>query len=396
MSITKYTESLKQFVQDHLQEDPAQLLFRYNGKTDFDLKAAVQQIQARQKAKAKLPTWTSNPNLIFPPSLSLEQSSSEETAQFKSDLVKGEKMIDLTGGFGVDTFFLAKNFQKAIYCEIKEELAEIVQQNFETLIPDKFEVIKGDSLEYLSKSGVHFNLIYLDPARRGDHNQKLYKLSDCEPDLISNWELLKSKGDSILVKASPMLDIKQALTEIPEIQQVWVVSLKNEVKEILLYWEKGKVFGSPLIHAVDLRTKGEFKDFTFTFEKEEISQSEFGEVGQYIIEPNTAILKAGAFRTFGQRFGLKKLHPNSHLYTSSEIPTGLPARIFEIIQEIRQPKKELKSLFPSGKVNVITRNYALSTDDLKKKYRLKDGGNDFLIGTKVGEKFVLFSCFLID
>lgn len=395
MTFEKYSDKLKQFVQDHQSEDPAQLLFKYAGKTDFDLKAAVQQIQARQKAKVKLPSWAANSNLIFPPSVSLEQASSEETAQYKSDLVKGEKIIDLIGGFGVDTFFLAKNFQKAIYCERQEELAEIVGHNFETLSTGKFEIIKGNSLDYLRQSKEYFDLVYLDPARRGDQNQKLYKLADCEPDLIANWELLKSKGDSILVKASPMLDIKLALTEIPEIQQVRVVSLKNEVKEILLYWEKGKVIESPLIHAVDLRTKGELKDFTFTFEEEESSQSQFGEVEKYIIEPNTAILKAGAFRTFGQRFGLTKLHPNSHLYSSSEIPTGLPGRIFEVIQEISQPKKDLNSIFPSGKVNVITRNYALSANDLKKKYKLKDGGNDFLIGTKVGEKFILFSCFLV-
>lgn len=275
-------------------------------------------------------------------------------------------------------------------------MTEIAGHNFDVLSPGKFSVIKGDSLDYLRQSKEYFDLIYLDPSRRGDHNQKLYKLSDCEPDLNANWGMLKSKGNTILVKASPMLDIKQALAEIPDIQQVWVVSVKNEVKEVLLCWEKEKANKEPLIHAVDLIQKEEIQEFIFTYAEEESLQSEFGEVGQYIIEPNTSVLKAGAFRTFGQRFGLNKVNPNSHLYTSDEFPTEIPARIFKVIQIIDQPKKEIKQLFPKGKVNVITRNYALSADDLKKKYKLQDGGNDFLIGTKVGEKFMLLSCMLMS
>jgi 16S rRNA G966 N2-methylase RsmD len=395
MSLTKYSKSLKQFVQDHLTEDPAQLLFAYSGKTDFDLKPAIQQIQARQKAKQKLPSWADHHDLIFPTSLSLEQASSEETARFKSGiLTKRKTMIDLTGGFGVDTFYLAENFEKAVYCERNPELSAIVEFNFNLLQPGKFEFFQGDSLEFLSKSDKTFDLIFVDPARRGNHNQKLYKLADCEPDIVSHWELLKTKAHSILVKASPMLDIKQAINEIPDIQQVWVVSVKNEVKEILLYWQEGKVSKERIVHAIDLQSGGT-KGFSFTYEEEESSESIFGEMEKYLIEPYSPILKAGAFRSFGKKFGLKKMHPNSHVYTCEDLPDAIPGRIFEVIQEINNPKKELKQLFPAGKVNVITRNYALSADELKKKYRLKDGGDKFLIGTKVGEKFRLFCCHLI-
>ncbi|MCH6236648.1 class I SAM-dependent methyltransferase [Cognataquiflexum rubidum] len=391
MAISIYTAALKKFVQDHQSEDPAQLLFAYSGKTDFDLKAAVQQIQSRQKAKHKLPSWTANQEILFPVSLSLEQASSEETARFKSALVNGKTMIDLTGGFGVDTFFLSENFQNAIYCERNGELAEIVRHNFDLLKPGKFEIVEGDSLAYFSKSDEIFDLTYVDPARRGEHNQKLYKLADCEPDIVSNWDLLQSKSNAILIKASPMLDIKQALHEIPEIQKIWVISVKNEVKEVLLLWEKGIPTGERIIQAVDLQTDGP-KGFSFTYEEEESSESILGEVGKYLIEPYASVLKAGAFRSFGKRFGLKKLHPNSHLYTCEDLTQGIPGRIFEVIQEISNPKKELKQLFPGGKVNVITRNYALSSDDLKKKYKLQDGGKEFLIGTRVGERFGLFYC----
>ncbi|MCL6258461.1 class I SAM-dependent methyltransferase [Aquiflexum sp. TKW24L] len=394
MAISKYTPSLKQFVQDHQSEDPAQLLFAYSGKTDFDLKAAVQQIQSRQKAKHKLPSWAANQELLFPISLSLEQASSEETARYKATLVSGKLLIDLTGGFGVDTFFLAENFQNAVYCERNAELAAIVHHNFDVLKPGKFEIIEGDSLEYFSKSNQVFDLIYVDPARRGEHNQKLYKLADCEPDIVSNWGLLQSKSNANLIKASPMLDIKQAISEISDIQKVWVISVKNEVKEVLLLWEKGRETAERIIQAVDLQSNGP-KGFSFTYEEEESSESIFGEVGKYLIEPYASVLKAGAFRSFGKRFGLKKLHPNSHLYTCADLSHGIPGRIFEVIQEISNPKKELKQLFPAGKVNVITRNYALSADELKKKYKLQDGGKDFLIGTKVGEKFSLFFCRLL-
>lgn len=384
----EYTDALKQFVQDHLSEDPAQLLLRYAGKTDFNLKFAVQQVQSRQKAKHKLPSWSANPDIVFPVSLSMEQASSEDTAKFKASLAQGKILIDLTGGFGVDTFSLSENFQKAIYCERNSELAEITSHNFDSLNPGKFEIVKGDSLEYLSKSDQVFDLVYLDPARRGDHNQKLYKLADCEPDIVSNWEAVQSKANAVLIKASPMLDIKQAISELPEIQKIWVISVKNEVKEVLLLWEKGKKIDKRIIQAIDLQSDGPM-EFSFTYEEEESSESIFGEVEKYLIEPFAAILKAGAFRSFGKRFGLKKLHPNSHVYTCSILPKGIPGRIFEMVREIHNPKKELKTLFPNGKVNVLTRNYALSADELKKKYRLKDGGDRFLIGTKVGERFTL-------
>lgn len=384
------TEIFKQFVQDHLHEDPAQLLLKYAGKTEFDLKFAVQQIQARQKAKNKIPSWATNPSLLFPASISMEQASSEDTAIFKADLVRGKSMIDLTGGLGVDTFFLAQNFEKAIYCERIEELANLSEHNFKQLSNDKFTVIHGDSLDFLSKSQKKFDLIYVDPARRGGQNQKLYKLADCEPNVVQHWGLLTSKAKTMLIKASPMLDIKQALIEIPEIRQVWVIAVRNEVKEVLLKWQQEPKVERRKIIAVDLYPDGK-REFSFTFEAEEITESVFGAAENYLIEPNSSILKAGAFKLFGQQFGLKKLHPNSHLYTCEALPAErIPGRIFKILQEVQNPKKELIQLVPSGKINVITRNYILPPDDFKKKHKLKDGGTQFLIGTKFGEKYALY------
>lgn len=391
MDFSEYhSAEFKQFVQDHLSEDPALLLFKYQGKVDFDLKAAVQQISARQKASKKHSEWTADSRIIFPPSISLEQSSSEETAKFKARNLSGHLLIDLTGGFGVDSFYLGQNFKKAIYCEQNEELAAMANHNLAILAPGKFEIISSDGMDFLRNSNLNYDLIYADPARRGVGNQKLYKLQDCQPDVVQAWEMMKGKGRQILLKLSPMLDISQALSELPEIQQVTVVSVKNEVKEVLLYWEKGNANTERRIEVADLGSG--FPAFEFGIEEEEKTISAFGEVEKYLVEPISGILKAGGFKLFGERFGLKKLEKNSHLYTGNQIPSEIPGRIFEVIQEVSSKKQEIKSLFPSGKANVLCRNYVLGAEDLKKKLGLKDGSDDYLIGTKTSSGFKVFWC----
>lgn len=396
-----HSAEFRQFVQDHQDEDPALLLFKYPGKVSFDLKAAVQQIYARQRAEKKLSEWAANPNLLFPASISLEQSSSEETARFKAEGLKGKSMIDLTGGFGVDFYHISQGFEKRIYCERQKELFEITTHNLKQLesslgsepreaLASKFEFFEGDGMEFLQKINLHFDLIYLDPARRGSGNQKLYKLQDCEPDVVSFWSLLKSKSDQILIKSSPMLDISQAWVELPEIQKITVISVKNEVKELLLSWEKGKDSIKKQIEVVDLGRA--FPRFSFYRKEEEQADSIYSEAERYLVEPLGGILKSGAFNLFGERFGLKKLEKNSHLYTGNQVPEDIPGRTFEVIEEVNLKKQEIKKLFPSGKVNVITRNYVISAESLKRKMGLKDGGDDFLIATKTKKGYKVYWC----
>ncbi|MBM3427041.1 MAG: class I SAM-dependent methyltransferase, partial [Bacteroidetes bacterium] len=385
-----HSAEFKQFVQDHLKEDPALLLFKYQGKVGLDLKAAVQQIAARQKAAKKLPTWSKNLSLLFPASISVEQSSSEQTAAFKSIGRTGGWMIDLTGGFGVDCHHLSQGFEKGVYCEQQPELFQISRHNLNALNPGKFDFIEGDGLDYLRKTPLHFDLIYADPARRGSGNQKLYKLQDCEPNVVDAWPLLRSKSDSILLKASPMLDITQAWSELPEIQKITVVSVRNEVKELLLHWAKANEGGTKMIAVVDRAS--ELPPFEFEPSAEEQARSQFAEAGKYLIEPLAGILKAGAFNLFGERFNLKKLDRNSHLYTSETFPTEIPGRVFEVLQEISPKKQEIKTFSPSGKANVICRNYVSGAEELKKKLGLKDGGEDYLIGTQTATGFKLYGC----
>ena len=391
MNSERFTsEEFYQFVQDHLEEDPAHLLFKYHKKVAFDLKMAVQQIAARQKAAKKLPNWSKNLHLLFPASISVEQSSSEQTASFKSEGLSGNCLIDLTGGFGVDFYHLSQGFEKGVYCEQQPELFQISKHNLSLLNLDKFEFINGDGLEFLRKTELQFDLIYADPARRGTGNQKLYKLQDCEPNVVDAWDLLKRKSDHILLKVSPMLDLTQAWTELPDIQKITVVSVRNEVKELLLHWEKAKIGDPKMISVVDLESG--ILPFEFEPSDEEQAHSKFAEAGKYLIEPLAGILKAGAFNLFGDRFGLYKLDRNSHLYTSDAFSAGIPGRIFEVVQEISPKKPEIKTLFLSGKVNVICRNYSTGAEELKKKLGLKDGGEDFLIGTKTASGYKLFWC----
>uniref|UniRef100_UPI004048820F THUMP-like domain-containing protein n=1 Tax=Algoriphagus sp. TaxID=1872435 RepID=UPI004048820F len=391
MNLREFTSAeFTKFVQDHLEEDPALLLFKYQGKVPFDLKIAVQQIAARQKAAKKLPTWSKNLKLLFPASISVEQSSSEQTASFKALDRSGRSMVDLTGGLGIDCHYLSQGFEKGVYCEQQAELFQISQHNLTTLNPGKFDFLEGDGLEFLQKTTQHFDLIYADPARRGTGNQKLYRLQDCEPNVVDTWSLLQNKSNSILLKASPMLDLTQAWAELPDLQKITVVSVRNEVKELLLHWEKANEGTPRMISVVDLESG--FSPFEFEPGAEERAHSQFAEAGNYLIEPLSGILKAGAFTLFGARFGLKKLERNSHLYTSDSFTRDIPGRIFEVIQEISPKKQVIKTIFPTGKVNVICRNYVMGPEELKKKLGLKDGGEDYLIGTQTATGFKLYGC----
>jgi hypothetical protein len=391
MNLSEFNSAeFTQFVQNHLEEDPAGLLFKYQGKVAFDLKTAVQQIAARQKASKKLPTWSKNLNLLFPASISVEQCSSEQTAAFKSSGRKGGWMVDLTGGFGVDCYHLSQGFEKGVYCEQQAELFQISKHNLSALNPRKFDFVEGDGLDYLRNTAQRFDLIYADPARRGTGNQKLYKLQDCEPNIVEAWPLLQSKSDSILLKVSPMLDLTQAWTELPDLQKITVVSVRNEVKELLLHWDKAKEGTPRMVSVMDLESG--LPPFEFEPRAEERAKSQFAEAGKYLIEPLVGILKAGAFNLFGERFGLKKLERNSHLYTSENFTAGIPGRIFELVKEISPKKQEIKTFFPSGKVNVICRNYVTGAEELKKKLGVKDGGEDYLIGTQTATGFKLYWC----
>ncbi|WP_162341179.1 THUMP-like domain-containing protein [Cyclobacterium salsum] len=370
-----------QFVQDHLEEDPAQLLLRHKEIPGLDIKVAARQIAMRQKARHKLPAWATHPSLIFPPALSMEQCSSEATGKYKSSLVQGKTLVDLTGGFGVDTFYLGEKMEQVSYVEQQEELVALARHNLTRFFKNQqVSFVHQDALAFLRQSTLTFDWLYVDPARRGKSNQKLFQLKDLEPDVVSNWTLFRQKAKSIMVKASPMLDIREACRELPGITQVHVLSVKNEVKELLLINDGS---GQPLrIVAVEIREQGP-SSFTFSPEEEAQARPEFSLPGNFLVIPYASILKAGAFKCFAVKQGLAKLHVHTHIYTSDHFPEGVPGRVFKVLEEIRLDKKVLKKLYPEGKVHVISRNHPMKAEGIKKKFRLKDGGEEFLIAVTV-------------
>ncbi|SHN23931.1 hypothetical protein SAMN04488057_11310 [Cyclobacterium lianum] len=383
-----------QFVQDHFNEDPAQLLLRHKEIPGLDIKAAARQIAMRQKSRQKLPSWSANPSLIFPPALSMEQCSSEVTARYKSSLFHGNTLADLTGGFGVDTVYLGENFTQLTYIEQQDELVELARHNLPQLLNNRqLRIIHQDGIAFLQQTREKFDLLFVDPARRGKGNQKLYRLQDLEPDVVENWTLLQKKSANILIKASPMLDISMASRELPGISEIHVLSVKNEVRELLLVHNGSH---QPLkIMAVEINGQDQ-SVFSFSPEEELNAAPAFSFPQKYLVIPYAGILKAGAFKSFAVRQGLAKLHPHTHVYTTDQFPEAVPGRVFEVLEEIKADRKSIKKLYPEGLVHVISRNHPLKADAFKKKFRLRDGGDEFLLAVRLmNEKTGVWRCRLV-
>lgn len=384
---------VQKFIKDHQHDDPFSLSLNSKPQKDFPLKEAIEQIHALQKAKHKLAAWVATENIIWPVPVSVEQSSSEVTAKFKAELVHGKSMLDLTGGMGVDTFYFSNKFDEVHYVESNAGLAALAQHNFDVLNKKNITVYNLDAEDYLNKSTLHFDAIYLDPSRRME-SRKVFKIEDCTPNLFDIVPKCLEKTDQILIKLSPMIDLTQIINDFSPIK-IWVVSVQNEVKEVLclIQHEKRKT----LIFAVDLQAQAlesQRNKIIFGFNKEEETGTEsiFSLPQKYIYEPSAAILKSGAFKLVGHRFGLKKLHVSTHLYTSEEIVMDFPGRKFLIKKQLKNPKKEIPRIAPNKQVNVLTRNHPLSPVQLKNKFGLKDGGDHYLIGATLmdGKKVLLF------
>jgi hypothetical protein len=375
-----YTQELQSFVQDHLSEDPAHLLLKYSGKTHLDIKAAVTQIAARQKSAHKLPEWSTDPTLIFPPMLSIEQCSSQVTALYKAQLFHGQSFIDLTGGFGVDTFYIGRNFSSITYVERQKELFGLASHNLISLLPSKaIQFVNGDGIHYLQETDQIVDLVYADPARRGEGNQKLYELNLTEPDVVSHWELLSGKANTVMIKASPMLDIYSAITQLKDLSSIHIVAHKQEVKELLLIKETSIKRNDPEIHVVELAI-GYKPIFSFTRNEEKKNRLNIGPLGRFLVIPHPGIVKAGGYNTFSRKFDLVKTHANTQIYTSDVFPhSKIPGKGLEVIKEIKLDRKQIRREFPTGIANVISKNHPLKAEDCKTKFKLRDGGEDFLV-----------------
>jgi 16S rRNA G966 N2-methylase RsmD len=386
------TSAERAFVAEHLASDPAQLALQAKKWPGLDVPKLAQQIRARQKAKSKIPSWATNLELLFPANLSVEQSSSEVTASYKANLVSGGTLVDLTGGFGVDSFHLAQRFKEVTYVEQQEELAQMAAFNFAQLGAANIQVQATDAETFLNSLTERVDVLYLDPARRGQSQERVHLLQDCEPDVLRLLPLLLQKGNAVLLKTAPMLDIDLALQQLTNVAQVWVIAVQNECKEVL-YLLKADASAAPLMTAINLKPEKPEEPLTFSKEEEENALVSFSEPQRYLYEPNTALLKAGAYKWLSARYGINKLHRNSHLYTSAELQPAFPGRIFEITAKPKTSAKELHQLLPAKKTNITVRNYPLTVAQLREKVKLKEGGDDYLFATTdVYNKPILLLC----
>ncbi|MEM8763966.1 MAG: class I SAM-dependent methyltransferase [Bacteroidota bacterium] len=348
------------------------------------------QIEAKKKSEHKLPTWFNTAQIYYPEKLSIEQTSSEKTAGYKADLVQGKMMLDMTGGFGVDTYFFSSKFSVVHHCERNSELSEIAQHNHSILKGGEVVFHAEDALAILKNSTQPWDWIYLDPARRKDHVGKVFLFQDCEPNVPEILPLLFEKAENILIKAAPLLDITRAKNDLEHLKEIHIVAVRNEVKEVLYVLQKGYE-GSVNYKTINLRQiQNESFDFNLTEETNTVSQFELPET--YLYEPNRAILKSGAFKSIGNAYGLKKLHEHTHLYTANEW-IDFPGRRFLILSQEPFKPKVLKKKLSKTKANVIAKNFTWTVAHIRKRLGILDGGETYLFFTKtMNEELTMLVC----
>lgn len=385
-----------QFIREHMADDLSRLLLSASKYPQMDIPFLADQIAARRQIKEKLPSWYANPALIFPARIAAEQCSSEQTAAYKQQLI-GEEwcLCDLTGGLGIDSYFLSRKAKALTYIERFPTYCEAARHNFGVLEARNISVVNADTTASLD-SLPEVDAFYIDPARRGESNKRVFALPDCEPDLPALLPALLERAPRVIAKLSPMADIRQTLELLPGTTAVHVLSVRNECKELLFIVErKGEHEDVPFVHCVNFAADGTASTFLFTpAEEQEAPLLSAEAVGAYLYEPNASILKAGAFKQAACKTGTRKLHVSSHLYTSETCVTGFPGRSFQVDEVLPFSGKLCKTLAKSlPQANITVRNFPLSVEELRKRTKIQDGGEIYLFATTLsdGEK-VLIRC----
>ena len=396
----------QEFITHNLDADIRDLALRHAGRTDIDLHYALDQIAGRRTAQTKLPMWAATDGIIYPPHISMEQCSSQQTAMYKAKVAQRliaelpvlpvlppnpTTLIDLTGGFGVDLSFLAPMFDKAVYIERQSHLCDLSRHNMAALGIAQAETICGDCAQIIGEIS-HATLIYADPARRSASGGRTFAISDCTPDVLAMRETLLDKADFTMLKLSPMLDWRKAAADMGcHVGEVHIVSAGNECKELLLIMSR-KFTGLERIYCVN-------DDQTFSFAPSQTSQqSQTSQLPPtppaYLYEPNASLMKAGCFALIAQRYACRPVSRDSHLFLSSEPIPSFPGRGFAIRAITTMNKRELKAaLGGTGRANVSVRNFPMTADALRKKLKLKDGGDTYIFGTTTADsRHVLIIC----
>ena len=384
-------KATKDFIREHADADVRQLALQAKKNPEVDLTYALEQIAGRQKAKMKLPSWAKIDGMVYPPHISMEQCSSELTAKYKAEIVPcGKYFVDLTGGFGVDFSFIAKTFKHAVYVERQEHLCASTSENFRLLGLDNAEVVNADGIEHLHQMD-HADLVFIDPARRDDHGGRTYGIADCTPNVLEVMDELMQKTDMLLLKLSPMLDWRKAVRDLGGASEVHIVSVDNECKELLIMVRHD--VQQIKVVCVNLLSNGERDVFEFD-DTESTPMHQKISSKTYLFEPNASIMKAGCFDEIQARFPVAQLDNNSHLFVSDHEIPDFPGRRFKIEHVTSMNKRELKeALADIDRANITVRNFPVSVAELRKKLKLKDGGDVFIFATTVAkEGHQLFIC----
>lgn len=339
------------------------------------------QLLFLEKLPNKMPQWEVFTGLLAPSRVSFEQSSSEFTGNFKRSILNGKIGIDLTGGFGIDSFHLSQNLDSFLYIEQNTELSEVVEYNFKLLGLKNIEIKNTTAEEFLLTSTDKVDFVFLDPARRNDQNKKMVGIEDCQPNLLEIKDQLLSISPVVLVKYSPLLDLSISIHQLKNIHKIFIVAEKNEVKEVLFLIKHTQEF-NPEIECVNLNSKNKIERFNYFYEEEKTAVSNLSEPKAFLYEPNAAILKAGAFKQIGTKLNLNKLGVHSHLYTSDAELEDFPGRSFKIIKVMNFDKKKITEALSEGKANITCRNFPLKPEEIRKKIGIKDGGGQYLFFTE--------------
>ena len=387
------------FIAVHRHEDVRDLALRTKRTADLDLPTALDQIAGWQIASKKLPQWAACGGIVYPAHISMEQCSSQFTAQYKADIARRllqsahcaddeARMVDLTGGFGVDFSYLARAFGQATYVERQPRLCRLAAHNMAVLGLPRTQVVCGDGVDYLQDMEPA-QLIFIDPARRDEHGARTYAIEDCTPNVLALRDMLLAKARYVMVKLSPMLDWRKTVDDFAHaVREVHMVSTGNECKELLLVLESASATDgvraqskSPHVYCVNDDQRLDYDAAAYT-RGLRIGDAPLPQDMRYLYEPNASVMKAGCFDVVEERFGVTQIGPGSHLFVSDTLVDGFPGRAFAIESIGGMGKKELKRLLGGlDRANIAVRNFPLTAPQLRKKLKLADGGDTYLFGT---------------
>jgi 16S rRNA G966 N2-methylase RsmD len=370
---------VQDYLDQHQDTDLSRFILSGSPFENISIQELAQQLEGRQKTCEKLPSWHGTAGIYFPPKINLEQTSGERAAAYKAALLTGESLADLTGGLGVDSYYFSKEIKEITYCEINASLAQIAAHNFQQLGAKNIKVYTENGIDFLKNATAHYDHIFIDPSRRTILKSKVFLLKECEPNVAEHLELLFAKADQIMVKTSPLLDIHAALEELRAVSEIHIVAVKNEVKELLFLLKNGTLASEIRLYTTNI-SSFETEKTTVNYQEALRAEVAYNEPLNYLYEPNAALMKSGLFNWIGNFYKLDKLHFNTQLYTSEKY-VNFPGRCFKINAKIPYSKKIVSNLFKGIKANITTRNFKETVTQLRKKFKISDGGTRYLFFT---------------